>query len=82
MPNNVTLSVNVSAELRCANGVEVRIDEREVTLSRPGPKGGVGASVSIKLVEWDTVSNAVIQVRSALQRAQSIKEELGNHVAV
>lgn len=70
------LNVQVSAELRATNGTYIKIDGSQVLLSKPGPRGGDGHSVVVPLSEWDTIHDAVTEVRSALARANALKRDL------
>lgn len=70
------LNVQVSAELRATNGTFIRIDQSQVLLSKPGPRGGDGHSVVVPLGEWDTINEAVTSVRTALRRADDLRRDL------
>ncbi|MDE2104169.1 MAG: hypothetical protein KGL39_43430 [Patescibacteria group bacterium] len=70
--NEARLKVTVSASLRTSDGTVVEIDERIVSISKLGPKGGAGATVTIPLNEWDAVNTSVEQVRDAIAKARGM----------
>lgn len=72
MSDQTTLRIDVTARVQCSNGVEVSIREESIELWRPGPKGGMGASVTIPLTEWDVVSSGVERLREAIRNAKAI----------
>ncbi len=73
------LNVSISAELRASNGTLVEITQNNIFLTKPGARGGAGHQVQIPLSEWDAIHNAVNEVRSALARANALREEIGAH---
>lgn len=70
--NEARLKVTVSASLRTSDGTVVEIDERIVSISKLGPKGGQGVTVTIPLGEWDAVNTSVEQVCDAIAKARGM----------
>lgn len=71
------LNVSITAEIRATNGTFIEITQNNIFLTKQGPKGGAGAQVQIPLAEWDTINEAVLEVRAALARANALKKEIG-----
>ncbi len=71
----VTYNVNVGATIQGAGGVTTTINERTVTISKPGPNGGRGDSVSIGMQDWDAIVAAVAKVRAGITEANAIIQE-------
>lgn len=77
MPD-VKLSINVSGSLRTANGTEVLVENKTVTLTQPGPQGGrrPDRTIEIPVDQWDAVNEAVQNVRRAISIGAEIEAKV------
>lgn len=71
------IHITVSVDFRIQNGITVALNENDVTISQPGPNGGRGNVVTIRLGDWEALDSAVTKVRNAVMRAnEAVKDEL------
>lgn len=69
------LIITIRGEVTAPGDVRIAVDDRYVTLSKPGSRGGSGTSLTLPLASWDEVNECVASVRRAIAQAGDLLTE-------
>lgn len=72
---DVRLRIAIQADLRARNGVTVSIDERFIRFTQPGPRGGAGTTIDVRLDDWEAIDAAVKRLRTAIAATKHAAEQ-------